>query len=222
MSLEELISSLKNKRLEKTRLKEHVSHEKTDNWRVRAGIYKALLDRYEEVIQLHEEKTIPELKALVDPNDAAVLALKQDLLTSLGLQELSEYDFEPFVDKASAFLRSLAHADSELPFTFWLKPANVLSLKAGDAMDKAILACSLFLSVGIASRIRVLELSSGLKLPVVLCSFSNRVVLVDCAGFRKPSFGLNDDSVVSSYDFEGAKARKSVYEFNNEEYSDFE
>ncbi|MFH1779807.1 MAG: hypothetical protein ABH803_01530 [Candidatus Micrarchaeota archaeon] len=222
MSIEDLVSTLKSKRLEKTRQKEGFVREEQENWKVRASVYKALLERYADVISLQEQKTIPELKQLITPGDEVVQSLRSDLLASIGVDELSEHEQGEFIDKASVFIHSLPPAGSELSFNFWLKPKEIIETKAADAMDKAILLCSLFSSVNLHARVRILELSSALRQPVVLVSLSNRVVLLDCSGKKKPSYGLDVDSVVSSYDFEGAKAIKSLYEFDSENYEDFE
>ncbi|NUN11087.1 hypothetical protein HUU53_00375 [Candidatus Micrarchaeota archaeon] len=222
MSIEEIVASLKSKRLEKTRVKDKAPFREQDNWKAKALAYKELLEKYSEFIELHEEKTIPELKALVTPKHEAVASLRTDLFEQLSVEYLEGDSFEKFVSLASDFVQSLPAIGSELSFSFWLAPEQSLKVKAGDSMDKALLLCSLLLSAEIPAKIRIVELNNGLRQPIVLASLGDRVVLCDCSGKKKPSFGLNDESVVGTYSFEGTNAVKSLYEYNDSFYKDFE
>jgi len=259
MSLDELVSALKTKRLEaltasfgkKIRKKEQpvskIDTEELISYKIRAAVYKKLLERYADYVSLSEDKTIPELKALVNPVDDAIEKTKQKLfgqmrddyvrrpvvkmidgiqVTGVSAEEWQyafERDFPKFADKALAFVSAFRHVHADLSFAFWLSSQDVLEIGAADAFDRSIFLCSLLVSAGCANaRVRVVELDGGERRPIVLFSFAERFYALDSAQ-EKPLFvGADETSLLAGFHCEGRKFSRSLYEFNNAEYNDFE
>ncbi len=257
MSLDELVSALKTKRLEalsserKTRKKEQpvskVDTEELISYKIRAAVYKKLIERYAEFISLSEEKTIPELKALVSPVDEAVEKTKQRLLEEMrgdygrrpavkmidGIQVVGisreewqysfERDFPKFADKALAFVQGLRHVHADLSIPYWLSPKEMLDVGAADPFDRCIFLCSLLIAAGCdKARVRVVEVEGGEKRPVVFFSFGERFYIIDAVQEHALFVGADEASLLAGYHADGRKFGRSLYEFNNAEYDDFE
>src|SRR3989338_7280154 len=242
MSLNELIEQLRARRLKevagnKTRRKEvhiHVHKPAEDEHvgeiealRIKAEVYRRLLERYSETIGPFEEKTIPELKALVNPEDEAI-----DRVRNKGLEELrgekgagweySAKEFPLFMQKALAYCKNLKPVNAELSISYWLSPKEMVELGAADPFDKALFLCALLLSGGENSKVRVVQMQGGENRPVVLVTQENSAEVLDPSSENPQVKGKGEDEALGKYSVEGKTVVKSIYEFNNTEYSDFE
>ena len=232
MVLDDLIRQLREKRLSdsqgKTLKKGHKhapASESPDL--VRAEVYKIIIERYSEVIGLQEEKTIPELKALVNPEDEAVSARKAKIFEEIkGADAAWEYSFErdfpAFAKKSLEYCNSLKPVNADLSVSYWLKPSEIVRLQAADPFDKAIFLCSLLQSAGGEAKVRVLELEGNATHAVVLLSIGVKKILLDPSCSAEAEEGNSEDEVILKHSAEGKKVMRSLYEFNSTEYSDFE
>ena len=238
MALNDLIDQLRAKRLsevsqKKTYKKEFrravkpevPAQEASD--RLRAEVYKRIIERYADTIGLMEDKTIPELKALVNPEDEAVVRVKQRIFDELkGENAAWEYSFEThfplFMKAALKHCNSLKPVNADLSISYWLKPSEIDALGAADPFDKAIFLCSLLESAGGEAKVRVLELEGNAKHAVVLCLLGGKSVLLDPSCSSEPEEGASEEEVLQKHVLEGKKIVKSLYEFNNADYADFE
>ncbi len=216
--------------------------------KTKLAVYRKLVERYSDEISQGEQKTIPELKEMVAPKDAAIREVKRKLLLELGFaDELEkgeksgkpertissepegnhyrfEKDFLPAAQNAYCFTQSLKKIHHDLPVSFWLKPREIIDLGAADTFDRAILLCSLLQVLGCQNAtVRVLDLEEGLKHPTVVFSYNEKQYLMDpmqeCSAF---TYHGNLEEVLKTYTYEGKKALKSSYEFNDKEYLEFE
>ncbi len=198
--------------------------------KTRELLYRKILERYSEVIGLNEEKTIPELKALVNAGDANVLEVKQKILGELQALRGPEFayafekDFLDYAGKAFEFVSSLRAVHANLNFSYWLSPKEILELGAADAFDKAIFLCSLLKAGGCSNaRVRVFELEGGLKHAVVVFEFANMFYVFDSSR-REPNARLSAptaDEALKEFCCDGKKVTRSLYEFNDSEYNEF-
>ena len=196
--------------------------------KVRLAVYRKIIERYAEVVNVGEQKAIPELKSLVNPDDATVRLLKSKFIEELSVayqgawNYSSERDFEGYAKKAFALVSALKPVHANLNVTYWLSPADIVEVGAADPLDKAILLASLFVAGGCKdARVRLVSLEGGAKHAVVLCSAGGQVELWDAASGVKLA-GKTVDEVLGRYDFGGKKIAKNLYEFNNLDYQDFE
>ncbi|MFH1056748.1 MAG: hypothetical protein V1717_03065, partial [Candidatus Micrarchaeota archaeon] len=240
MSLNDLIEELRAKRLrevseKKTRKKEapsfsrkpdsHLEAECPD--KVRAAVYKKIIERYADTIGLWEEKTIPELKALVNPEDEAIARVKAKLFDEMREGKPAwEYSFEEgfleFLKAALEYCFKLKPVNADLTVSYWLKPSEIVELQAADPFDKAIFLCSLLESAGGRAKVRVVELEEGGTHAVVLTQWDGKILLLDASCSSEFLADSSEEDVLLKHSFEGKKIGKSLYEFSNAEYSDFE
>ena len=242
MALNELIEQLRARRLKevsqhKTRRKDHytlppkqVEDEhvgEIEALRTKAEVYRRLLERYAETIGPFEEKTIPELKALVSPEDEAVDRVKAKIFSELREEkgaawEYSPKEFHSFMEKALAYCKNLKPVNAELSISYWLSPKEMVELGAADAFDKAVFLCSLLISAGGNAKVRVVQLQGGEKRPLVIVSQENAVFVLDPSGEAKPVRANEEEKALGEYSSDGKTIAKSIYEFNNADYADFE
>ncbi|NYZ78085.1 hypothetical protein H0N96_01650 [Candidatus Micrarchaeota archaeon] len=198
--------------------------------KTRELLYRKILERYSEVIGLGEEKTIPELKALVNSGDASVVETKQKLLGELQMQRGPEFayaferDFLDYAGKAFEFAAILRAIHANLSFSYWLSPKEIVDLGAADAFDKAIFLCSLLKAGGCENaRVRVVELEGGLKHAIVVFEFASMFYVFDSSS-KEPNARLsapNADDALKEFCCDGKKVTRSLYEFNDSDYNEF-
>ena len=194
-------------------------------YKVRAGFYRKIVERYSDAVNAGEEKTIPDLKNLVNPDDATVQGLRKEIEGGIQTGEYRfEKDFASYAEKAFNKVQSLLRIHSELSVSFWLYPSDILELGAADAFDRSILLCSLLIAGGCRNaKIRVLEVEGGARHPVVVYTFNERQHFLDpTQESSATTFTGSLEEIFSQYSYEGKKVTKSAFEFNNEEYNEFD
>jgi len=188
-----------------------------DVCRRRELIYRKIIERYRELIEASESKSIPELRSLVKPQSSSVIELK-DKLTRESKPYEYEKDFLAAAQKAYEFVKDEIKTE-HVPVEFWLSPRDILELKAADEMDKAILLCSLLIALGNKSAKVVVEMKGGLKHAFVMFSFGNRYYLFD------PVHNINlagsKEILEAQISSEKDEENKIVYEFNDVEYNEW-
>lgn len=188
---------------------------------IRAALYKKIIERYAEQINAGEQKTLPELKSLVQPHDKTIQQIKARLLEKLSITEYAaEKDFTRAAQAALDFCRSLKPINAELPVSYWLSPAEVIELGAADKFDRALMFVSLLLAFGaVKAKIRVVELEGGLSQPLAVFEAGGSQFL--CDPFQDVLISERSgslDALLGSYAFEGKKYSRSLFEFDDKEY----
>jgi hypothetical protein len=201
---------------------------------LRNGFYRRIIEKYAAMIDEYDEKTVPELKSLINKNDPAISELKRGFLDELLSDKMkrggtsADYvfseDFLFVADKLFRHCQKLSHIHANLPVSFWLNMKEVSEMQAADPFDRAILLCSLLRAFDGMAKIRVLELENNLIHPVVLMEFEGKKFLLDAN--QKESLlttysGLDLNDVLKSFEYDKNKYLKSAYEFNDEEYVEF-
>jgi len=195
-------------------------------YKTRAAVYRKIIERYADSINRGEEKTIPELKALVVPSDATVQDLKAKLLEPIlqGRPFDFDNDFQQAAEAAFQRVKSLHFVHADLPVSYWLSPAEIIEIGAADPFDRALLYCSLLIALGCKNaRVRVVELEGGVRHPLVLFSFGGKTFLSDPVQDEAAlTRSGNLEELIASFSFEGRKVSRSLFEFNDQEYQELE
>lgn len=159
-----------------------------------------IVERYKEHVNLNEQKSIPELKSLVSPDQPEAKRLAEKLGSVQAV-----FDFVSALDTV--------HVD--VPVSFWLDLEDVVQLGAGDGLDKARLLCAVFLNLGKKAWVRVVRLKQGGQHALVWLDESP-VRVFDCVHGKTWSA----DSVERALEkYPGDhEIQKSLYEFNADAY----
>lgn len=161
---------------------------------------RTIIGRYSEHINMHEQRSIAELRELVSPGRPSMVKLAE--------QHAS-------VEAAFSFVCSLDTLHVSLPVSFWLKVDEMLKLQAGDPLDKARLLCGLLRQLKKPAWLRVVLLESGLQHAVVWLDESPVRVFDVVHSLEWSADSI--DAALQSYPGPH-KIQKSLYEFSPDEY----
>ncbi|MCX6767359.1 MAG: hypothetical protein NTY90_01330 [Candidatus Micrarchaeota archaeon] len=220
MALETIFPFLKIRRLpeKKEDEKEAAVCEDVTPYKTRLSVYRKIIEKYTSVINAGEEKTVPQLKALVDKGDEVVAKVKEKIAESLP-----GADVIVLAETAYKFVQSLRPVHANLSVTYWLSPKDIMELGAADAFDRAIFLCSLLQALGLGAKVRVVSLEGGLSHPVVIFSFGRDDYILDAfQNLPLEAFKGSLPEVLPQFTFDGRRFVKNVFEFNNEEFNQFD
>ncbi|MFH1442967.1 MAG: hypothetical protein ABIG96_02945 [Candidatus Micrarchaeota archaeon] len=204
-----------------------------DEFELRSNFYKKIIEKYAAMINEYEEKTVPELKNLINRNDPAVQALKKNFLAELSVEKIKRgtspqfshaEDFLFIMDKVFKYCQSLKHIHANLSVSFWQSMAEIAELQAADPFDRAILLCSILTAFDGKAHVRVLELENNVIHPIVIAEFEGKRFVLDPSqpdSLATTYSGELLESVLQEFQFDGNKYLKSDYEFSEEEYLEF-
>lgn len=185
---------------------------------------KKIISKYRDEINSFEVKSIPELKAFIDPNEPSAKKvaerLKEGFMHKSGSTEITTQDVSKLAFAAFHFVSSLEVIGVDLPVSFWFTPSDVLELGAADAFDRSIFLCSLLCNFGIDAKVHVLEVESGLRHPVVIMK-TDVCVLFDPYPPAKHIVDSTQGEVLSQFALGEKKYTRSLFEFNSTSYEEF-
>ncbi|MFA4945998.1 MAG: hypothetical protein WC607_00445 [Candidatus Micrarchaeia archaeon] len=209
MVLSELLVRLREERAGVEKKCKVCSTAGVEGWdALRAEYYRRVIERYSSVISFGEEKSIPELKRIVSP-DECVRRKANELAVG-----------EDFAVAAFDYVASLPLLRSKISVSVWLSPSEVMELGCGDVMDKAVLLCSLLLAMGLKASLRVVELEEGLKHPVVVVR-GETCALLDPSGGANAT-GKSPEELLAGFSFQDKRFVRSLYEFDDSAYEAFQ
>jgi hypothetical protein len=190
--------------------------------RAKLSIYSKIIERYADAINEGEQKTVPKLKSLINPENKAISDLARKLEAEVSQEsgrsfEFSE-DWSALLKKAIDFVFSIKQVDTDLTVSFWLSPEEILEIGASDSFDKCVFLASLLEALGFKPRVRVIELKNGVRQPIVLVEENEEEFLI------APAQGIlsSGKNALSSYSSGDSPYSRSLYEFSKEGYEEFE
>lgn len=203
--------------------------------RLRASIYRSLLTKHASALSLQEQRSLDEFKALIEPDNPAILLVKRMLLADYArdivkspkddeppvLNYSYEHHFPQMARRAFECVSALRDLKPELPFAYWLPLKDVWEMRGGEPAHKAVFLCSLLIALQCqCAKVRVLELQGGARYPIVTAAFGSQDYVFDVAS-RGAGFYIGRLSdTLRSVSFDGQKASRSLYEFNPAGYSE--
>ena len=180
-------------------------------------IYRKIVERYRELIEASESKSIPELRSLVKPQSSSILEVRGKITREFS-QYSYENDFIAAAQKAYEFVKDEIGTE-HVPVEFWLSPKDIVELKTADEMDKAIFLCSLLIALGNKGAKVVVEMKGGLKHAFVMFSFGNRYYLFDPV--HNVNLAGSKEILEAQISTEKDEENNIVYEFNDVEYNEW-
>jgi len=172
-------------------------------------LYRLIIDRYRDIIEERETKSVLDLQRMVQPREESVLKIRDSLIEGFHPYVYGE-NFLPAAQAAFSMLFSFRTVSS--PVSFWLSLQDMQEIAAGEEIDKSIFLCSILRSLGSENaKVFVTDPKSS----YVLFQFSGKSFVADHSQaqlLEKPS---------------GAEALSSLkgkllYSFNDKEYEDFQ
>lgn len=182
--------------------------EETDMLKKYNSIYLSIIMRYKEYIEEHEGLYVTELPKLVTPEDPSVISVAK--IISNGIASYSyERDFLDAAQSAYQYVKEKI-ATVSLPIQFWQKPSEALGNGAGDSFDKAVLLCSLLISLGNVSTKIIMAVSDGERHFLVYSEYNGRLMYIDVENGMSMAqdreellakLGINREQELTAYEF---------------------
>ncbi|MFH0969859.1 MAG: hypothetical protein V1776_00125 [Candidatus Diapherotrites archaeon] len=187
----------------------------------RLMFYKMLLDKYAALINEKEQRSIEEIKTLVDSNDMSI----QSMISQFKPDSYTvERDYLFTAQQTFEFItREIKYVPNDMNINFWLNPKDILTHKVSDDEDLAIVLCSSLLALeDKRAFVYVMELEDLRTHAVVITDVNEKTLLLDPSvghGFFK--YYGDKSFVFKKYRFDGKKLKRALYRFNSETYEQF-
>ncbi|MDO8428002.1 MAG: hypothetical protein Q7S92_02200 [Candidatus Diapherotrites archaeon] len=184
-------------------------------------LYRALLEKYADIINEHERKTIGQLKALVNPENLSIQALLSDFLPE---NYSFEQDYLTVLEKVYTYLKNEVQCiKTDLNINYWMSTEEILQHQVADDEDIAVLLCACMHALGDKQAfVTIAELSNLSTHAFVLTEYKDQALLLDL--FQKYEFQKffgTKVTVLENYTFEETAIKQFMYQFNHFEYKQF-
>ncbi|MBM3281857.1 MAG: hypothetical protein FJY86_00765 [Candidatus Diapherotrites archaeon] len=183
--------------------------------------YKMLLDKYADIINQKEQRTVGEIKTLINVDDLSVQSLVAKFKPDAYHKEK---DYLYTAQQVFEFITQEIHyTPNELNINFWLSPTDILANKVSDDEDLAVLTCTALCALGDdKALVYVMEMEDLRTHAVVITEINGKTLLLDPSvnhGFFK--YYGDKSFVFKKYRFEGKKLKRALYRFNASTYEQF-
>ena len=184
-------------------------------------LYRLLLEKYADLINEHETRTIGEIKGLVNADDLTIQSILADFKKDgfdfqAGYLLVAEQVFQ-------LVAREIDYVDPEINLNYWLTAKEVFSLKIGDDEDLAVFLCSLLFGLGDEkAAVVIAELNNLRTHAFVATEFNEKFFILDPSqqhGFH--DFSGTKEEALQKYSFKKAKIKRFLYKFNHSTYEQF-
>lgn len=184
-------------------------------------LYRILLEKYADLINVREKRTIGEIKALVNSDDLTVQSIVSDFKNP-------GYSFEQGYPEAAAralefVQKSINHVEPEINLNYWLSAKEIFSSKVGDDEDLAVFLCSLLLGLGDQNAsVIIAELDSLRTHAFVATEFRGKFFILDASQSHSlGQFSGQKEEAIKKYSFKKARIKRFLYKFNSKNYEQF-
>jgi len=185
------------------------------------GLCKYLLEKYADVINEREKRTIGEIKGLVDGTDLTVQSFVEDFRDPAYK---FEEDYEQSLNQAFDFVKKeVSFVDVDLNVNYWLSPREILQVKVADDEDLAVFLCSIMKTLGDnKAEVIIAELDNLKTHAFVSTEIKNDFLILDPAQEHEfMEYKGEKLAVIKKYSFKKQKIKRFLYRFNSEKYEQF-
>ncbi|MEM3455051.1 MAG: hypothetical protein QXF07_02095 [Candidatus Micrarchaeia archaeon] len=172
-------------------------------------LLELIIDRYRSTIEQSETKTIADIKAMVNTKDEEVKRISEEIKSKFK-PYIYERDFIAAAKEAHEYIRRIRTIRT--PIDFWLMPKDIIKLRGGDPMDKAVFLCSILIALDNYDSYVVVGINDGTKVAVSF-KFKDEWYFIDPTGSEMIN-GKKEELIEKWMSEE-----KDIYEFNNVNYN---
>lgn len=182
---------------------------------------KFLLQKYADLINEREQRTIGEIKLLVDGTDLTIQNLVNDFKP-----EFYEFekDYLTVLKKVYEFIiNEIDFVETNFGINYWLSAKEVMDIKVVDDEDMAVFVCACAKALGDDNcEVIIAELDNLKTHAFVITEFNNKFILLDAATktpFEK--YAGSKIEIIKNYEFKKNKIKRFLYRFNSNKYEQF-
>ncbi len=172
-------------------------------------LLELIIDRYRSTIEQSETKTIADIKALINPSDETVKRIVSEI-TEEFKPYIYEQNFLAASKKAHEYVRKIRTIKT--PIDFWLMPKDVVKLRAGDPMDKAVLLCSILMGLDNYDVFVIVGVNDGTK---VVVTFKHNEIWYLMDPISNGMISGKKEDIIEQW----LGDEDNIYEFNNVHYN---
>ena len=184
-------------------------------------LYKLLLQKYADIINQKEKRTVGEIKELITADDLTVQSIADDF-------KKPNYSYRSHYAETARKIfdfvsTEISFVESGVNINFWLSPKEIFSSKIADAEDMAVFLCSLLYCIGDnEAEVVIAELENLKTHAFVMTVHENKHYILDpCQKHSFSMFSGTMDECLEKYSFNGAKLKSFLYKFNHSKYEQF-
>jgi hypothetical protein len=180
-----------------------------------------LLDKYSDIINEHEKRTIGEIKALVDGTDLSIQSIVSDFKDA---SYSFEDDYYNALKETFDFIqKEISFVDADLNVNYWFSPREMIEAKVADDEDLAVFLCATMKALGDnKAEVIIAELDDLKTHAFVITEIKNDFLLLDPAQTSGiDQYKGQKAEVLKNYSFLGQKIKRFLYRFNSEKYEQF-
>lgn len=182
---------------------------------------KYLLEKYADIINEREKRTIGEIKSLVDGSDLTVQSFVDDFRSP---DYSFENDYEGALKQTFDYVKKeVSFVDADLNINYWLTPREILEVKVADDEDLAVFMCAACKALGDKNaEVIIAELDNLKTHAFVLTQIGNDSLILDPAQDHLfEEFKGAKVDLIKKYSFQKQKIKRFLYRFNYEKYEQF-
>ena len=182
---------------------------------------KFLLEKYADIINEREKRTIGEIKALVDGNDLTVQSLIEDFKDPAYT---FDSDYETSLKQVFNFIKKeVSFVDVDLNVNYWLSPREIIEAKVADDEDYAVFLCAAMKSLGDnKAEVIIAELDNLKTHAFVSTEIGNEFLILDpTQEHTYEEYKGTKIDVLKKYSFQKQKIKRFLYRFNSDKYEQF-
>jgi hypothetical protein len=184
--------------------------------------YSIIVDKYKDIINENEKKTISELKEMVKPNDLTIKNIVSKF-TPIGYD--FNKDYLTTLRKVYNYLRTEINVvKNDLKVIFWMDYSKIIKERVCDEQTVAIFLCSCMQSLkDNLSSIEVVLLEGDKVHSFVTTKIKETYYILDVVQEIPFDTYKNQDAnkLFEEYRFDNKKIIKKIYSYNNLEYTDY-
>ncbi len=179
------------------------------------NLCKFLLQKYADIINEREQRTIGEIKDLVDGTDLTIQSIVEDTKNENYEQSLrNTYKF---------VTDEISYVDAELSLNYWMSAREIMEIKTADDEDLSVFLCACMKALGDdKAEVIIAELDNLQTHAFVSTEIEDKFLILDAP--QKDEFDKyfgKKTHILSNYTFKGSKIKRFLYRFNSEKYEQF-
>jgi len=185
--------------------------------------YEQILEKYKELINEEERKTISQIKETINPFDLSIKSI-------VAKYKPIGYDYsKDYIDtlrKIYAFLKSeIDVIKIDVRVLYWCDATTILKNKLADDQDISALLCSIMHGLNdLEVMVWVVLLDDDKPHSFVKTKYKNQHYIFDLT--QKGPFEMfvntNEKKLIEDYRYNGLKIKKTIYKYNQNNYIDNE
>lgn len=182
---------------------------------------KYLLEKYTDLINEKEQRTIGEIKELVSGKDLTILGLVEEL--KVKPYTFKENYLESLKNVFSFIKKEIKFVEAEINLNYWLSPREIMESKVADDEDLAVFLCACCKSLGDEkAEVIIAELDNLKTHAFIISEYDTKFLLIDPSQEQEVTTYYGEKTqVLAKYTFQKQKINRFLYRFNFEKYEQF-